>query len=276
MKSKDLFLESFKKKVANMTSLEFSRAYSSLNDLSVSRMMLHEGLIKTYDLEKTVAYVKDYVGLEDWNIVYERARNGIITVRIVIPEGDEETYRNVCRVMCDLCGYYVTHERFAPVKDKDGNLIDCREMFFRPKFSSRKRVEEYLKRHPRVWHITSMERAEKIKKQGFVPKSSNKLFKYPEKVHFLLGFYTEDQVADIGKKLKRVEGRDNEVWTIMVVDIRKPDGTFPKFYVDPDLDGSIYTYENIPSSSIIETFEEKRRRNLEETIDYIRDSIGKL
>jgi hypothetical protein len=93
-----------------------------------------------------------------------------------------------------------------------------------------------------IYHVTDLKFLENIKSIGLKPKTLNKRASHPERIYFSLN----DQANNIlwGKMKYHIKNG-----ILLTIDTTKLNNTF---YNDPNFqDLGIYTYENIPPSSIV-------------------------
>lgn len=272
---KNILLESFKK--ASLSNKDFRNCLlnnlSSIDHYCMSHY-LDEGLIHTYDLRKTEAYIKKFLSLEDWQVRFVKSEIGITCCNFVIND-DTKRIEKAKDFMDHVLGWYVTSS-FKWQNPIDKNQYAVLE--FRPKFLESDKLQDHIKANPILWHCTTLSRYQKIKKQGFVPKSSNSRFKYPDRVHFLLGDMSMNDTISCLNLLKASSNKEQETWVILKVDVRKKDDSIPKFHYDPDFSGAVFSYENIfpRNISIEKEIEPEKKRNLTETIQFIEDEFKKL
>lgn len=219
-------------------------------DNPVSRVMklpLSEGLIKTYPMEKTIQYIKDYFKLSDDEIYPINAENGREQIAINVPiVGD-----NLERVekAFTLCGYYLGYPKKDTLKP---NTIY--ELQFEKKYDDD--FSKQLRKHESVlYHVSPIYYAEKIKHIGLTPRSRNGVFDYPDRTYFIIGSAKEiipHVVSELDSSL--TNKMNNGKYCIITLDLNRiPENV--KFYLDPNAKYSVYTYDNISPNSIIDTEE---------------------
>lgn len=125
----------------------------------------------------------------------------------------------------------------------------------------------------KLYHITPSSKVNKILKNGLTPHAGNKLSVHPERIYFMpfikFGFSEKVTVINIAnslyaqnlrkeckkKNLSELEieklilhGRDIK-YSVLEVDISKCNENI-EFYGDPNADGAVWTYDNIPPQAI--------------------------
>lgn len=236
---------------------------------------MNEGLIQTYNPEKIENYVKREYKLEDWQYrIIDNRPNGTRALNIVTLPGQRRIER-LSKEFDNRFGWYLTHEFDweHPTSKKKYKVLE-----FRSKFSDNSKAQEEVEKNPILWHATTYASYQKILKRGFIPKSRNKVFKYPDKVHFLIDRFSINDVIEFCKKLRKYSDHKLEDWVILKVDVRSAGREIARFYWDPDFEGSVFTYENIFPSDIkvVETIKPDRKMSLQETIEYVKQEMSKL
>lgn len=247
---------------------EFMSAIDHVKKFGVG---VNEALISTYDPNKISRYIKSIFKLEDWEYRIIKTQNNITGVNIVVPIDFGRT-EDLKEIMYNSFGWYYTNEFNWNSENGDKYTV----LSFRPKFSVSKILQEEIKKNPVLWHVTPEARYRKIKKIGFVPKSKNTKFLYPEKIHFLLGSYSFNDAVKCYKTISKFSEYKDSAWYILKVDVRKKDGTFPKFYWDPDYNGAVYTYENIGPDKIEVVDVVKPLKSSQTNIEELKEHYKKL
>ena len=219
-------------------------------DNPISRSMilpLSEGLIKTYPMEKTIRYIKDYFKLSDDEIYPINAENGREQIAINVPiVGD-----NLERVekAFTLCGYYLGYPKKDALKP---NTIY--ELQFEKKYDDD--FLKQLRQHESIlYHVSPIYYAEKIKHIGLTPRSRNGVFDYPDRTYFIVGSAKKiipHVVSELDASL--TNKMNNGKYCIITLDLNRiPENV--KFYLDPNSKYSVYTYDNISPNVIVNTEE---------------------
>ena len=111
-------------------------------------------------------------------------------------------------------------------------------------------INNEIRSHRYLFHITPSKNKLSIYTNGFVPKSINNLYNYPPRVYFLLGDITEEEVMNVGDMLSITNKNSNGKYIIFCIDISKiPEDI--NFYYDPNLEHSIYIEQHLTSDCII-------------------------
>jgi len=117
------------------------------------------------------------------------------------------------------------------------------EIMFDAKYDDRINVNDYNF----LYHLTSNDKIEKIKKNGLVPYTRSKVSMHPERIYFSTSLKFQDIIFN---KFKLFQP-NKSLFTIIISTVLIPDKI--QFYKDPNFkDNGIYTYVNIPPSTIVE------------------------
>lgn len=208
----------------------------------ISDAPLNEGIFKTYPIDKAVHYVKTLFGLNDNQIgVFDGAGGNPNTKRIVAKILDtEENNRAIDKAM-NLCGY---------VRSTEMKIGDFVGINFISRYEE-KDITEEVRRMGHIRHITPSYNVEKIKRIGFVPKSSNSRFNYPDRIYFFGG---DTPMIEIGYQIldfhKHNQSKGNkDIYAVISVNTDKIPETC-HFHYDPNYAMGIYTTDNIPPFTI--------------------------
>ena len=222
-----------KESVGNIFSL-----YNSTN-------VLMEGIFRTYPPEKVVKYLEKRYGDAAIVTVFDGDNDEKI---FVIKTGDVDYNQNIIDKDMRLCGYFPSYV----TKDNGTRTIQY-EPLHQNIVNDTVQDEEY------IFHITPTNKVKKILKIGLTPKTCNKKFVYPDRVYFFLQeryyeewvniieeFYNEQfKSYKMGiRKDKPYEGS----YTVLAIDTEKIKDI--DFSYDPNAEGCVYTYDNIPPEAI--------------------------
>lgn len=230
---------------------DYSNIHHHVNFLNpVTRLMkhdLHEGLIKTYPLNKTIQYIKEYFKLSDKEIYPIDATNGREQIAIIVPIIGNNL--ELVKKAFALCGYYLGYPKEDELED--GKIY---ELQFEKKYEEN--ILEKLRKNEKViYHVTPIYNVGKIKKIGLTPKSKNSVFWYPERIYFVVGS-VKSIVNDVATALDSVSTNkiNNGKYAVIEVGLDKiPEHV--KFYIDANAPYSIYTYDNISPNAITDIHE---------------------
>ena len=205
---------------------------------------LDEGLIHTYPSDKVIPYLKKYFNIIDGQIRSEIGLNGEERIIIFVPTIKDNL--TVIEQVMDRLGWFCS--------DKNGFRTvspDWKIMQFEKKFQDDYN-DEIRKNNTKLYHIAPTYYKNKIMKIGFVPKSTNADFRYPERVYFIYGkhdavdFLNFIDMLNIGDKAVKSGGK----YTVFELDMTKIPKRV-KFYYDGNFDYGVFTTDAIPPSTIV-------------------------
>ena len=250
---------------------------------------IEEGLIRTLDAEVAFRYVKDFFNIPDSSIVIYKIgrdeRGKIISLKKEMKNGrffadkgfDENPYdetisvllcnvknnvQNVVNAM-NLCGYFLSRPKQDEVPPNEW-------MWFRFEKRNQNSYSKQLRlQTDRLYHVTPIERVEKILANGFTPKSSNEFFSYPGRVFFFNGAEDKLNVLEWAVKLLQsvirkeynkelqllmINGVEKnpyshshnlkKLFALMTINLRKvPEGV--RFFMDSNAYGGVFTEDNL-------------------------------
>lgn len=225
------------------SSIEHAASYSNPLTILMANS-LHEGLIHTYPIDKTISYIQSYFGLNSQQIKPIKAENGITHIHVIIPTIGNN-FELIERAM-GLCGYYLGF----PQRDSipSNSLV---RLQFEPKIQ-KDDSEQIRDSETTLLHLTPIYNKKKIQSIGFSPRCKNELFNYPSRVYFLRGSLSPNGVMDIGQQLFRANNSlgNNGEYALFTIDLNK----IPKdveLFLDPNYPHGIYTTSNIKPDTII-------------------------
>lgn len=244
------------KKVMNAPIYPFVKGQKCVNGVKFN---INEGLTRTYPTVKTVEYIKsvinrlpnkdegnieffinDYKGGLDSDYDVADFVNVVIDGYIVT----QDLYDTIVKLF-DSCGYYESSVYWS--KEGDDLIIQVEPKFQNESYSSTE-IGDYL------YHITTLNGWRKIQKNGFVPKSKNAKFNYPPRCYF---FTKDDDEFMIEFMVTSDKLKKGDKAVILTIDTSKVKDTV-KFWQDPlfvGADIAVYTYENIPLNTVVDTKE---------------------
>lgn len=230
--------------------LSKTRTHHASFDNPISCLMKHpldEALIKTYPMDKTIKYIKNYFNLSDDEIYPLDAFNGEKQIAIKVPIIGNNL--GLVKKAFAFCGYYLGYP-----KEKDLKPNTIYELQFEKKFEND--ISKYIRENETtLLHLTPIYNLGKIRHIGISPKSKNASFDYPSRAYFIFGSKTA-LVNNLAWQLNNINANpiNQGKYAVIKIDINRIPNHV-KFYSDPNARYSVYTYDNIPPNAIIE-FEE--------------------
>lgn len=209
--------------------------------LNEGKSLLNEAEYATYPINTTINYVSRAVNIPK----YMFAKGGDMyngNWFIKIKSFNEDGIKQNVEKAMHLCGYYLARE---DVCDDDRYTI----LRYEPKYIDE--ANYYVRSCNYLYHISPLPYKEKIMRNGFVPKSKNGLFNYPDRCYFFLDDLSKDYVIrEWIPTFKKANNKySNENWCVYTIDISKIPSNVV-FYLDPNLKGGVYTMDNITPKAI--------------------------
>lgn len=187
--------------------------------------------------EEVIDTIEDTYHLEDWQIIKRPNQISIIVADI----GNNKTM-----IESDMkyMGYFLSISEPVHIED----MKWCK-MRFEPRMQEDE--SNRIKQYGLLLHISPTGNTESIMKNGIIPNSKNKYYKYPNRVYLFKGDIQYRFLKRFGRGMARANGLpDSTAYTVFEVDTEKlPDDI--KFYIDPNLDEGVYTEHTIPPEAII-------------------------
>lgn len=106
-------------------------------------------------------------------------------------------------------------------------------------------VNDIVFKHKFIYHITKECNKESILKNGFIPRSSNKHFNYPNRCHF---FVCDKEEAKLF--IYDFTNDQNEKYVLFTLDTSKIDRNID-FYSDPNLQDAVITKVSVSTDTIV-------------------------
>lgn len=212
---------------------------------SVEENPLLEGIFRTYKPEKIVGWLKKRYGEAAIVNVVENDNGEKI---FLIKTGDVDYNQKIIDNDMALCSYFASF-----VERRNGE----RTIQYEPLHQNF--VNDVVQDNEYIFHITPTNKVNKILKIGLTPKTCNKKFVYPDRVYFFLQERYYNEWVDIleefyNEQLKsykmgvRKDKPYEGIYTVLAIDTEKVKNV--DFSYDPNAEGCVYTYENIPPDAI--------------------------
>ena len=195
---------------------------------------------KTYSPGYTIETIKRSYPME---IEQFEIRKNCNEVEIIILIANVRNNEDIISRDMDKCGWYLGHKQF--IKTEKGRM--WLQLTYEPYYPSEAMND--LKTMKNLLHITLKQNISQIKEHGIVPKSTNKRFSYPPRVHCFNGNCSNGFIRYAAYELSIASKEKLEDYRIVVVDVRKlPEDIV--FYYDPNYDLGMFTYDTIPPETI--------------------------
>lgn len=216
---------------------------------------LNETLLHSVSSKKAKEYICDYFKLMDHQINITND-NGIDKIHIFVYLTGIDV--SMIEKAMNYLGWFLSSPKMCHIlelqkKYKNGEINDIfLPLQFEPKHQNNI-TNELKKKERTLKHITPYYNIGKIKKIGFSPRTKNNMFDFPDRVYFVRGSVSDNDIANFAEKLNyRNENPINYgKYCVIEIDINKiPEHV--KFFTDPNFDSGIYTCDNIPPNVIID------------------------
>lgn len=202
--------------------------------------MLSEAEYATYPIYTTIKYVSEALTIPMKYFRVIDKNNVAQAIGVIIP--DRKGLKDKVTKAMHLCGYYVS---WANNVEEDKRFINIR---FEPKYIDN--ANDTVRKNKVLYHISPLPYKERIMRRGFIPKSGNSVFNYPDRTYFFLGLMGKKTVKEwipIFKSKNKKYG--DKPYTLYTIEVSKIP-TNVTFYLDPNLKGGVYTMDNISPSAI--------------------------
>jgi hypothetical protein len=223
---------------------------------------LNEGLIKTYDIEKTVRMIDNEMGLMssyDYNIIINDNNTiSLFLYKFHITDNLDLKFNHINSLFINRFGWFpsiMKMENISGMKKitqydenyllNNKKYINIVEIIYESKFDLEVKIPNKL------YHLSIQEFKNKIFKNGIIPKSKSKLSKHLDRI------YVTDNIEYckllIPKMIfhyelsKTQKSKINTKWVIYQIDTNDLD---IKLYKDPNYENGYYVIDNIPKDNI--------------------------
>ena len=204
---------------------------------------LNEGLIHTYPFEKTVEYIKKYFQLNNQQIDIEQGMNGskVIVVYVPVINNNVEEINKAF----NLCGYFLSYPKEDVLKTQKGKWVILQ---YEPKHSEK--ITSFVRWSEKIlYHITPLNKKNKIKKNGITPKTNNNIFNYPDRIYLMSGKCNKYDIFTFCKTLMKTKDINSKGCCLITINVELiPDNV--DFFFDPYFENAFFTKENVPPSAI--------------------------
>lgn len=194
-------------------------------------------------LDKVKEIIKKEYNFNDWQFLIRTLENNV-DIAILIP--NTQTYIDKLTEDMTTLGYFCSF-----MQNITYNGFTYKAMRFEPLYQPNIREKEIGDNV--LYHITPLRNVENIKKEGLKPLSNNKYFNYPNRVYFLKSNNTAKEIREIARGFHK-SNEDDEDYVLIVIDLNRVPVNVA-FHNDPSLANAVYTYDRIPSSSIVNVIE---------------------
>lgn len=198
---------------------------------------------RTADADITINDIIRKFGINRrWQIQKVDASNQIF---IIVAYGNIGNNRQILIDALKNAGYFLSFESTANVRGMQWGKLQFEPMFEEDKTDD-------IRKCGTAWHWSPSYNEENILKNGFVPKTENRLFLYPPRVYFIKGGANITEITDLGKRLCSINSdiRNNGEYTLYLIDTTELPSEC-RFYYDPNMRNAMYTENIIPTDLIL-------------------------
>lgn len=148
-------------------------------------LLLHEGLIMTYSVDRTSNVITKLGVLKD----YIRVNYDNNTPKFNVFIKNDKEFFNKLSQKFDMCGWFFSDAETNDSYHKDINdAFNSKSEYFWVGFSPKFDVEISDTERPEfVYHVTTKAKLDNILKIGLTPKSGGKRTNHPDRIYFMLG-----------------------------------------------------------------------------------------
>ena len=179
----------------------------------------------------------------EWQFVVTVTKNGI---QLILAYADDGVNGDILCEKMKYMGWSKSYE----LKPKEKNGIVVRAIGFDP--MCQEAIDDVKERWKVLYHLSPKYNEESIMKNGLVPSTRNKFFKYPPRTYLITPNIPMSELEKLASNLNKFE-KDNEnggVFTIYRIKTNQIPDDVELFY-DPRFDYSVYSTKPIPTSAIV-------------------------
>lgn len=220
----------------------------SIDDIfNQERTPLLEAYYATYPIDKVKRFVmKHFVLTDDYNefrdnrdkyqgyISIDEAENDEQFLNVVFPKGEIPLLK--LNNALSLCGYFESTVKDYGRLDGISYSIICFEK------RHEKNVNEKVHQYKFLYHVTTKNKEEKIRKNGLAPKANNKICNHPERIYFIPSNKPINESMYILYRVGKMLYPNEEDFIACGVETNR---LSCNFYYDPNLQNAVYITENI-------------------------------
>lgn len=164
-----------------------------------------------------------------------------VDIYILIPDIGDNV--KIINEDMDKMGYFVGQDYVVP----EGGW---RQIHYEPK-EQEDNTDEVRKHNTILLHLTPYYNVSNIMRLGLIPKNSNLMFSYPDRVYMITQNVTDVDFNNLGNGLsmRNMDSRNNGRYVLLRITLSKVPSDI-KFYYDPNMPDAVYTTQGIPSECI--------------------------
>lgn len=222
-----------------------------LDELICNQRKLYEGLIMSYSSSSLKQKIeKDIID----SIVNIEKPNGSEKLIIFLKEESADTSIDVLNKVLQVYGWKITYPKNTdtPIYQEINGELYCKYLVdaIYDMDTSESIHNTYGNNKPtKLYHVTPKVNLNKIMTTGLTPKSNSKIEYHPERVYFITDISDKNKLKNLISQLfikNRKEDKYKMTYIVLEIDLNKmPDNLRIKFLNDPNMNGAVYTMENI-------------------------------
>lgn len=199
--------------------------------------VLNEEAERTLSFEETKKELIKNLHFETWQIKSDNGANGIKLIVLFVDYGINEDV--VLKEMA-ACGWSKSYVSETTIDSRK----KLKAISFDPMFQDNVNVE--IAKYGYMFHWTPSKNIENIQKNGLLPKSENRYFMYPQRVHLLKPTVTEEEAIHLVKELyKKSDKTKGSNYALLYINVKNLLNNV-EFYYDPRYEFGYYSKEPIP------------------------------
>ena len=217
----------------------FPNYSNPINKLPSSDEQLVEDVKKTIPLKDAKKFLLQKYPLKDWQFQIHKASNNI-EIAIVVPQinvNDKQIIKDM-----EQMGYFYS----VAVPFYMYNMPMVR-LQFEPLFQDN--ITNEVKNMNIIYHVTPTSNVNSILLYGFLPSSKNNKFKYPNRVYFIKGNTTPNDIIEVVKMLASASNRNPLDYSIFILNVSSLDNDL-EFNYDPNFIHGVFTHDIIDKKYI--------------------------
>ena len=209
--------------------------------MGINGRIIKEDATSTLPIDETKNQMQSKFQFKDWQFATQNGGNGMRL--IVLYPGVFKNTKLIKDAMM-ACGWSLAMKGFI-IKDR----MLWRAMSFDPMFQ--KDVSAEARQYGHLYHWTPLYYYNAISVEGLKPKSENKLFDYPNRIHLIKGNTPKDEIFNVGWQLCSANRRlkNKGEYVLLLTDLSHVPNDI-EIYYDPRYDWGYYTKSPIPPNTI--------------------------
>lgn len=233
-------IEKLEKQYKDLSFVVSSSGYGG-NFLGVDGKIIKENVSNTLSVEETKKQIQNKFKFEDWQVSVEKGANNIQLI-VLFPYIGSNT--ELIKDAMSACGWSIAQEGISKI-----NNMTWLALSFDPMFQDN--VSSEMFNYQYVYHWTPFCNLNYIMQNGLIPKSENKLFKYPNRLYLLKGNIPQNELFNIGKQLSKINNNTNNdgIYVLLQIATNKLNPNIQVYY-DPRYEYGYYVKDSIGPEAI--------------------------